>query len=409
MKQQHYFCFWLGLLFFGMVGCTTESNHSTPTPTQIIENKEIPVPTMEEKEPTIMLEANKEDKLLEALKELGISFNGYNSLNRKLSINTEIGFEGNSDFCMDETTGVIYFVNQGKDNYLYAIKKGEVQLAVAMPVKQVYPYQGVVYFMIDNSDTYDLQEKHSGDIYCYIPESGVVELVYETGAIENSEDHKLMVEESGIYFCYTIIEGSRGISSYYYLPFGETEPIKDKKFTAIKGWKDYFFGLTVLKSRTPKEDGTRDIIELPVQQECFCVVGDILYSAGRTNISCVDLNTGEQTTYDFLEAIQPMVGTSLIEDEKVKLIQDFTITEDAVWITTGASLYRMDLQSGEVSYGMTMEETRILTLYTDGKELYGVQEMSKDLKVVGEKVVHILTDSISHSEGSMIKVEDLIK
>ena len=212
----------ISLIFFGMVGCATQPNIVTPTtgieknetlaPTKEIEKKETPIPT---KEVTITPEVIKEDKLLEALKELPISMEGYNALNRKLSTDAEIGLEGCSDFCVDETTGVIYFVNQGKDNYLYQIKEGEVQVAVEMPVQQIYPYQGLVYFMVDKSDTYDLQEKHSGDIYCYTPASGAVELVYEAGAIEGSSTHKLTVIESGIYFSYRV-KGKDRINMYYY-------------------------------------------------------------------------------------------------------------------------------------------------------------------------------------------------
>ena len=189
MKQKYSIFLGLILLFFGIAGCTTESNNPTPTPT-IIDTK----PTTQEKEPTITLEASKEDKLLEELKKMDISVEGYNALNRKLSIDVAIGLEGTSDFCMDETTGIVYFVNQGKDDYLYQIREGEIKLAVALPVKQVYPYQGDIYFMIGDSENYDLQEKQSGDIYCYTPETGAIELVYAAGSIEDSQKHKLNIE-----------------------------------------------------------------------------------------------------------------------------------------------------------------------------------------------------------------------
>ena len=401
----------ISLIFFGMVGCATQPNIVTPTtgiekketlaPTKEMEKKETPIPT---KEVTITPEVIKEDKLLEALKELPISMEGYNALNRKLSLDAEIGWEGNSDFCVDETTGIIYFVNQGKDNYLYQIKEGEVQVAVEMPVQQIYPYQGLVYFMVGKSDTYDLQEKHSGDIYCYTPASGAVELIYEVGAVEGSSEYKLTVEESGIYFSYVIREGNRGKKFYYQLPFGEKEPIKDTKWMTTKGWKDYSFLGGVLKSRTKKEDGTREEIELSISQYCYCVVGDILYSADGTSISCIDLNTKEQTAYDFSKAIQKVEGRN-----SNARIETFTITKDAVWATTGgSSLYRMDLQSGTIKSAKIRDENgdwhQIRILYTDGKELYGVKKMFMTNET---EVFHILVNGTSNAETMEVMVESL--
>ena len=69
-----------------------------------------------------------------------------------------------------------------------------------MSVKEIYTYQGSVYFMVNNYDMYELGELHNGDIYCYTPADGTVQLVYEAGAVENSLDHRLTVNEKGIYF-----------------------------------------------------------------------------------------------------------------------------------------------------------------------------------------------------------------
>ena len=401
----------IALLFFGMVGCTTQPNIVTPTTgieknetlatTKEMEKKETPIPT---KEVTITPEVIKEDKLLEALKELPISVEGYNSLNRKLSIDADIGMEGRSDFCVEETTGVIYFVNQGKDNYLYQIKDGKVQVAVDMPAQQIYPYQGLVYFMVGKSDTYDLQEKHSGDIYCYTPESGAVELVYEVGAIENSSAHRLTVVESGIYFSYVIREEERGRLFYYRLPFGETEPIQDTTFMTTKGWKDYLLWPNILMNRTEKEDGTREQIELQFNTYCYCIVGDILYFVNGSSIACIDLNTKEQTAYDFSKEIQKVEGRN-----NDKSIETFTITEDAVWATTGgSSLYRMDLQSGTIKSAKIRDEKedshQIRILYTDGKELYGVK---KTFLTKETEVFRILVDSASNAKTMEVMVESL--
>lgn len=415
MKKRKYVYFWISLAILGMTGCITEPSNDTITETLPIEssdNKEMPTPTSKpEEEKTTTADKSsdifftkteepieivtKTEGLCEVLEKTDALVQArYNSFNRMLSTDGRAGFAGNSLFCVDESTGVIYFVNQGRDYYLYRIKNGEVELAVAMPVKELYPYQGSIYFMIDNYDIYELKDMHNGDIYCYTPESGAVELIYAAGAIENSEFHRLTVEESGIYFSYESLEETI-ISYYYHLPFGETEPIRDTRFTVKKGWNDYYFSITpklTLKSRTVGEDGTRDSLELSASSTCFCVVGDMLYSAERTYISCINLKTGEKTTYDFFEIIKKVQGEEDIEDKTNRIIESFVITEENIWIATPSILYCLNLQSGEVSYCYVVDEKdklySIETLYTDGKELYMVCSLSEN----NVKIAHVLMD-----------------
>ena len=406
----------------GTVGCAKESTNPNITPTSIVEMVTLtPTVTVEEKEkePTKVeselttktptkaeasssaflkkeekekIKITKVDGLCEQLEQVDASMQAeYNIFNRKLSMDSELDLSGQSVFCIDETTGVVYFVNKGKDYYLYRIKDGEVALAVAMPVKQINTYQGLVYFMIENYDWiagfdgYELGEFHNGDIYCYTPADGTVRLVYEAGAIENSCDHRLTVNEKGIYFSYTEGERYRGIDKFYYLPFGASEPIHDAETTTWKGWDKYVFtyldGDLVLESRTVQEDGTRETIELSNRQIRYCVRGDYLYSAERTYISCFNLKTGEEIKYDFLEMWKSAAWdqSSLEPNSGVRVIETFTVTETDIWVTGfGTILGRLNLETGELSYSFICKSNQaenypyyiIQELYTDGKQLY---------------------------------------
>ena len=384
MRKKFY-----GLLFslvmLGSVGCATEGTTSniTPTPTKASSSAFL---KKEEKE---KIKITKVDGLCEQLEQVDASSQAeYNAFNRMLSGDSELGFSGQSDFCIDETTGVVYFANKAKDSYLYRLKDGEVELAVAMPVKQIYTYQGSVYFMIESYsdmiagyDKYELGEFHNGDIYCYTPADGTVKLIYEAGAMENSKDHRLTVNEKGIYFSYTIGEKYIGIPKFYYLPFGESEPIHDAETTTWKGWENYVFTYSsddlVLESRTVQEDGTREIKELSNRQIRFCVRGDYLYSAERTYISCLNLKTGEEIKYDFLEILQKEHEQSEIDNKGYRLIEWFTVTETDIWAGSAMVLYRLNLETNELSCCRLCKDTEatnsfyIMTgLYTDGKELY---------------------------------------
>ncbi len=430
--RKRFYCFLLSFTVLGMVGCATEpsnsnitptlttevkKNDTTPTSTPIVENEGTPTPTVkneannnmntptptktsssaflkkEEKEKQTI---TKTDGLCEVLEQVDASLQAeYNIFNRKLSGDMELSLSGLSDFCIDETTGVIYFVNKGKDYYLYRLKDGEAKLAVAMPVKQIYTYQGSVYFMIENYDMimgydgYELGEFHNGDIYCYTPASGTVELIYEAGAIENSDDHRLTVNEKGIYFSYAVGKEFDIVHQFYHLPFGASEPIEDTEMTTWKGWDNYVFDYfseasnnLVLQSRTIQEDGTRERLETSNRKIRFCVRGDYLYSAERTYISCLNLKTGEETKYDFLEMWQSAAEhhlESLEDNSGVRVIESFTVTETDIWVTGfGTILGRLNLETGELSYSYICKENKaesspyyiIQELYTDGKQLY---------------------------------------
>ena len=409
-KKRLFFLF--SFILLGTIGCATESSNPnmTITPTieisqSVVENEEtnttkIPTPTKTTSSVFLTKETKEKeiititDGLCEQLEQVDASIQAeYNVFNRMLSRDSELGLSGQSEFCIDETTGVVYFVNKAKDSYLYRMKDGEVQLAVAMPVKQIYSYQGCVYFMIENYsdilvgyDKYELGEVHNGDIYCYMPADGTVKLVYEAGAIKNSCDHRLTVNEKGVYFSYTIGEKYIGIQEFCYLPFGASEPIKDTERTTWKGWGDYVFDYIenesnkydlVLQSRIEQEDGTRETRELSNRTTRFCVRGDYLYSAERTYISCLNLKTGEEIKYDFLEALQKENEQSTIENTGSRLIEWFTVTETDIWAGGAMILYRLNLETKELSYARLCKDKEsrqpyycMTGLYTDGKDIY---------------------------------------
>ncbi len=445
MKKKKHFWISLGVIILTLTGCTTTSNQDKITPTTAIESSQkditptiliettnstvTPKPTIkvfqEKEEPSkkptptpSKTVITKTEGLCEQLERVEISVEAYNSLNQMLSVATSIGLGGKSSFCIDETTGVVYFVNEGNDGFLYRIKEREVALAVAMPVKELYPYDGSIYFMVDDCyGKYELQDIKSGDIYCYTPASGAVEFVYGAGAIENSQGHEMLVDERGIYFSYSVKTGVNSIrTSYAYLPFGATEHMQDMTRGAKNGWKDYSFLYTpelklVLSSRTVNEDGTSEQIVLSVSPNYFCVIGDMLYSAEKNHISCTNLETQETTIYDFSEAIEKNEPKELVEQE-LRFIEWFTMTEDAVWITTGARLYRMDLESGKVTCATIWHDNNsysVPILYTDRKQVYGVNTARKFDPTSEKNFVRILTEDMDNSADCKIGIEILIE
>lgn len=373
---------------------TTIFHCSCGQPEEVVKEQELPKTT-----PVVLTSMKEEVKeetkgLVEQLEPKTIEgISNYNAVNRKLS--RDPAKNGVSLFCLDEITGVVYFVNQNQDHYLYRIKDGEVKLAVALPVKDIYTWDGAVYFMIESYEKYELKEKKEGDIYRYIPTTGEIELVYELSAVESSQ-YKMTVNENGVHFNYSEEmpkkDGFRRVKIYYYsLLFGTTEPIKDITYQGDAGWKNYYFSydsLTddyskpaqlILVSRT---DGLNDIIPIEIGQLEYCVVDNTIYSigVGETNLLLLDLENQESHSYDFREMIIQV--RKYTEEEIVnafgenhEILSSFTMTEQGkiLWVTDSKYLYRLDVQSGEITYFATMDKSRSITeLYTDGEQVYAL-------------------------------------
>ena len=292
-----------------------------------------------------------------------------NAMNRKLTSEMD---SGASLFCLDKNE-TIYFVNQNKDNYLYCRKEGVTKLAVALPVKDLYPWEDSIYFMIAKKEG----EKEAGDIYEYIPATGQVNIVYALGTLKGGENHKMTVNEQGIHFQYseTIAkeDGMTSVEVYSYtLPFGAGEPVK-----------------LPLVSRT-----NGDILPAEIGELQYCVVGDTVYSIelGSSAVSYTNLQTQKKSRYNFRTGI--IEANSYLKDdiervfgEGKKEICSFTTTENGkiVWVTDGTYLYRMD---SNIAYAFRIKtpdvNRRIETLYTDGRSVYGLyaSEQESELQLV---------------------------
>ena len=435
MKKRKYFYLCASIAFLCMKGCMTNSNEERITPSSVIEGKEsIKIQesvfketketqekeeskNREEREPTSNV-ITKTDGLCEQLEKVETDATFYNIFNRMLGNEIAMGAKRHSMFCLDETTGGVYFVNEGKDNFLYRMKDGEVALAVAMPMKQLYPYEGSVYFMVDDYGTYQLEGMKTGDIYCYTPSTGAVELVYAAGTVSketfaNAKDYKLLVEESGIYFCYSVIGEDSVIHTYAYsLPFGASEAIEDAKCTAKEGWGEYYFGgsarvegIRFSMALVNRITGERTTI--PVRGVTYCLIGDVVYYADHISMESYNLATGERISYDFTESMK----TREYMESDQKIMDYFTVTEDAFWFSTRNRIYRVDLQTKEITCGSIPGKTKgtsyyVHELYTDGKEVYA---LTNPLAIGIQKGVVrlVFTDEKDIRGDSIIKFEYL--
>ncbi len=322
--------------------------------------------------------------------DIDIDTEACNGMNRKFTRDRE---SGASLFCLDKDE-TVYFVNQNRDNYLYEMKDGTVQLAVALPVKEVYVWEDYVYFMVSE----DIEEKKVGDIYRYKKDTKEVELVYAVGTIQGGENHKLNINAQGIHFYYSEVVSkedniTRVMVSYYTLPFGESEPIKDTTNQGKEGWGDYYFSYPLaedtaqpakvtLVSRTKGEE---DTIPINIGDFQYCVVNDMIYSMqlGSSVISTFHLKTQSKKVYNVKGEIirenqYAKYETENCFGEGIEEFSSFTMTDngDTMWFTDGEYLYRMDIRTSQFIWADAMitpdRYGKIGQLYTDGRRVYGL-------------------------------------
>lgn len=374
----------------------------------------------------------------------------YNAMNRMIYF--DAAKSGESLFCVDADTGIVYFVNQNKDFYIYRIRDGVTELAIPMPAKELYSYDARLYFMVESYGKYQMGEIKDGDIYCYTPKDGTVELVYALGEESGNEDCKMMVNENGIYFSYTKREmqvvGDKeytvGKIMAYLLPFGEKEPVEDVlQMAAIPGWENYKLGHFLMEdlSRSPfslisRTEGTKDYKELPFSPHHYCVIGDSLYGiveGENPKLAILNVKTWEQEEYSLWEGLKKAYYTWLdrvrlgdrsteMSDEEMSsllaeggdlynaiLLNCFTATDHYFWFVSGGStcLIRIDKETKETAAFRV--EGGIECLYTDGEQLYAMYALNYGSV---PSLVKVLTDQPVYNEATgeeYVEVEYLTK
>lgn len=300
----------------------------------------------------------------EASEEGGLSI--YNAFNNKVDLFETTGIH--AIVCRDEVSGIVYYVNMGADYFLYRIRDGKAELAVALPANNLCTKDGAIYFLIDSYGKYELEGMQEGDIYCYTPENGEVSLVYEAEAVE------LRAEEDALYYLTEAVYQEDGLVSAtlktpYRLPYGGTVPEQDNSLTMAMVWQEYAPEYVMKDGKISginlwRKGEQEDRIQvLDVRPTDFCVFSDqFIYSEGA-KIGFIDLLTGERESYDLAEYFPSFQGK----------VHEFAMTEgNLLWATEQSNLYCINTETKEaVCYQKTAAGASIRTfLLTDGLHLY---------------------------------------
>lgn len=84
--------------------------------------------------------------------------------------------------CKDPVYDLTYFVNYGRDYYIYCIKNEEVYKVVEIPATELYCRSGELYFITNGYNCYNLSEVGEGSIMKYNPTNGEITTLVKESA-----------------------------------------------------------------------------------------------------------------------------------------------------------------------------------------------------------------------------------
>lgn len=146
--------------------------------------------------------------------------------------------------CRDPVYGITYYVDYGRDYYIYALRDGVSELAAAVPAKDLFCRDGELYFIADSYGRYTFDGLAQGNILKYNPADGSIGIVIGQTATE------MMVYPDGICYGYReqvdyssedggeTVHMTEGEKFYYSFAEGVSTPLKG---SGKRRWKTYHF------------------------------------------------------------------------------------------------------------------------------------------------------------------------
>ena len=324
--------------------------------------------------------------------------------------------------CKDPVYDITYYVNYGRDYFIYASRSGVSEVAVEIPAKDLFCREGELYFIVENYDTYILDGMEQGNILKYNPVDGTVEPVINKYVLN------MRVFPDGINYEERILEildennnlvrlpADMVTSQLYYYSFetGESNPL----LGGIDRWKDKGIEqlsrfLTESEKQSFGYEGTEDEWMLP---DGWAVVD----SEGKHLAELTD--AGSITWYYRIQGNSMYYVKATIEEQKAALMEfncetggnrqvvkfephgdwfnasDFIILEGVVYF---GNEYRYSLEDGRLTMLACKGEdffSTVNTLYTDGEELFGVYD---------GRLWKIELEKAAEEDVSMVEVEEV--
>lgn len=170
----------LALALMGMAACNSSVEDITFAEKEEslwAEKEEIEVKTITYGTKEIFLEGKK----LEQLTVVGADDAFYCNLEENMK--PEYGMESRPVLvCKDPVYDITYYVNYGRDEYIYAYREEMAELVVAIPARDLFCREGELYFIADTDARYQCSGFAPGNILKYNPKDGSVTVVLACNA-----------------------------------------------------------------------------------------------------------------------------------------------------------------------------------------------------------------------------------
>lgn len=239
MKNRQGLPIMLALALMGMAACNSSVEDITFAEKEKeeslwAEKEEIEVKTITYGTKEIFLEGKK----LEQLTVVGADDTFYCNLEENMK--PEYGMESTPVLvCKDPVYDITYYVNYGRDEYIYAYREEMAELVVAIPARDLFCREGELYFIADTDARYQCSGFAPGNILKYNPKDGSVTVVVacnadgmavypdgicykQIGEIKQTESRKSVTEEF-LFFSFATEES-------FTLP---------KNVNKLRRWKEY--------------------------------------------------------------------------------------------------------------------------------------------------------------------------
>ena len=166
----------LAFALLGAAACKQPGENEKTGNTQG-ESEEIKVTRTEYGTEEIFLEGKK----LEQLATTGTEDTFYCNLEENMKM--ECGMDNIPVLvCRDPVYDITYYVNYGRDYYIYAYRNEKAELAAAIPARDLFCREGELYFIADTYGRYQFSGFAQGNILKYNPKDGTVAVVVDCSA-----------------------------------------------------------------------------------------------------------------------------------------------------------------------------------------------------------------------------------
>lgn len=257
--------------------------------------------------------------------------------------------------CKDSVYDVTYYVNYGRDYYIYAMREGVSELAVKIPGRELFCRNGELYFIADTYGLYEFEAFAEGNILKYNPVDGCVETVVEEAATT------MIVYPDGI--CFNDVGEP--------IEFGEDGEISP----TVQQLRDLgYLGEVTAATGTDMKDmegnvisTLKDITSLPATY--YWMKEELLYYIEQKAVEGSDQRRSVLMTYDLNTGTKEEVVT--LDFPTVLSNSDMLLFHDTLYF---GNLLRVSLQEGTQCYAQYADESidfdNTDALYTDGDTMF---------------------------------------